>query len=87
MVVTGGLLKSSTRFHYTIVSRYGKDGWIEDLSELNTARIDHGCSSFLSTDFERVRQNIIQPQPAVTKNVGVAGHWGKGHLLQVPCLD
>ena len=37
------------------MSRYGKEGWIEDFSSgLNTGRWRHGCSSFLSEDNERV---------------------------------
>ena len=47
VVVTGGLFND--------VSRYGKEGWIEDFSsKLITGRRDHGCSSFLSKDNERV---------------------------------
>ena len=49
MLVTGGGASPTT------VSRYGKEGWIEDFSSgLNTGRWRHGCSSFLSEDYERV---------------------------------
>ena len=49
VVVTGGYYTTTT------VSRYGKDGWIEDFSSgLNRGRGDHGCTSFVSKDNERV---------------------------------
>ena len=49
MVVTGG------EFTHNTVSRYGKEGWIEDFSSgLRTGRKDHGCTSFLSKENERV---------------------------------
>ena len=49
MVVSGG------RYTITTVSRYGKQGWIEDFSSgLSTGRYYHGCSSFLTEDNERV---------------------------------
>jgi len=49
VLVTGGKITRNT------VSRYGKEGWIEDFSSgLKTGRDSHGCSSFLSKDKERV---------------------------------
>ena len=70
MVVTGG------RDSYTTVSRYGKEGWIQDLPHLKIARDEHGCSSFLSEDNERV--NLINFFFYETDNYvsGVACHRG-----------
>ena len=42
------------------MSRYGKQGWIEDFSSrLRTGRFNHGCSSFLNHDNERVKFNLF----------------------------
>ena len=51
MVLTGG------RENGTIVSQYNTDGWVRDLSSLNTGRYDHGCTSY-STGGEQVRLAI-----------------------------
>ena len=54
VLVTGGT------FTLTTVSRYGKQGWIEDFSSrLRTGRFNHGCSSFLNHDNERVKFNLF----------------------------
>ena len=42
VIITGGL---ST---WNIVSRYSKDGWVEDLPSLKVGRRSHGCSQYLS---------------------------------------
>ena len=45
MLVTGGVKTHST------VSRYGKQGWIEDFSSgLKTGRNGHGCASYITKD-------------------------------------
>ena len=51
VIITGG--------YYTmnIVSRYDKDGWVEDLPSLNVGRAGHGCSQF-SSGGEQVRLTI-----------------------------
>ena len=33
---------------YCTVSRYGSDGWLEDLPSLNVGRAYHGCGSYVS---------------------------------------
>ena len=32
----------------TTVSRYDKDGWVEDMPSLNQGRRGHGCTAFMS---------------------------------------
>ena len=49
VVVTGGQTALKT------VSRYGKEGWKEDLPELQNGRFGHGCTSFMSKAIERVK--------------------------------
>ena len=43
VIVTGG-------FYYALdtVSRYGLEGWLEDLPPLNVGRSRHGCGSYVS---------------------------------------
>ena len=59
VIVTGG---RDTR---TTVSRYGEQGWLEDLPKLNVGRDNHGCGSYMSgPDMVRIlcghrRHNII----------------------------
>ena len=43
VLVTGGLFSSSS------VTRYGQQGWLEDLPTLITGRYSHACSSFMSS--------------------------------------
>ena len=48
-IMTGGLgatLKT--------VSKYNKDGWMEDLPSLNTERNRHGCGTYLDSNNNRV---------------------------------
>ena len=40
VVVTGGFWTMTT------VSRYGREGYIEDLPSLNTGRKNHGCAGY-----------------------------------------
>ena len=42
VIITGG------RETLNIVSRYSKDGWVEDLPSLKVGRRSHGCSQYLS---------------------------------------
>ena len=72
MLVTGG------KFTLTTVSRYGTQGWIEDFSSgLKTGRLRHGCTSFLSSDNERVKFNLILIKHSFNKNQVflVTGGW------------
>ena len=48
VIITGG------SFNRSIVSRYDKDGWVEDLPSLKVGREAHGCSQF-SSGGEQVR--------------------------------
>ena len=41
------------------VSKYTRDGWIEDLPELNSGRYDHGCGHFKNDENIMVRQNLF----------------------------
>ena len=72
MLVTGG---SRT---LTTVSRYGKQGWLEDFSYgLKTGRAVHGCGSYIAVDNERVYIHVIPNEQSIIIMVaGVAGHWG-----------
>ena len=38
----------------TKVSKYNKDGWIEDLPSLNVGRELHGCGTYLDSNSNRV---------------------------------
>ena len=40
VVITGG------KYTLTTVSVYGRQGWVEDLSSLNTGRQYHACTSY-----------------------------------------
>jgi len=42
VVITGGVVTRKT------VSRYNKDGWVEDMPSLNQGRTVHGCTTFVS---------------------------------------
>ena len=45
VLLTGGYPTGTT------VSRYGKEGWIEDFSSgLKTGRNGHGCASYITKD-------------------------------------
>ena len=37
------------------VSRYNKDGWVEDLGDLNIGRWGHGCTQFTNNNGVKVR--------------------------------
>ena len=37
------------------VSRYNINGWVEDLDDLNDARVWHGCTQFTNSDGDKVR--------------------------------
>jgi len=45
VVITGGQLNLHGASY---VTKYDKNGWIEDLPELNTGRFSHGCAHFYS---------------------------------------
>ncbi len=51
VIITGGYETQN------IVSRYSKDGWVEDLPSLKVGRRSHGCSQYLSGG-EQVRLTI-----------------------------
>ena len=51
VIITGGLETLN------IVSRYNKDGWVEDLPSLKEGRHGHGCSQY-SSGGEQVRLTI-----------------------------
>ena len=51
VIITGGVYTKN------IVSRYSKDGWVEDLPSLKVGRNSHGCSQF-SSGGEQVRLTI-----------------------------
>ena len=42
VLVTGGYYTAKT------VSRYAREGWVEDLPPLNVGRSMHGCGSYVS---------------------------------------
>ena len=43
VVITGGYDDTSTT-----VSVYGRQGWVKDLQPLNTGRLLHACTSYMS---------------------------------------
>ena len=47
-IITGGYKNPTT------VSRYDKNGWMEDLPSLNTGRHVHACGTYLDNDNNRV---------------------------------
>ena len=49
-LLTGGSVGTKTR-----TSRYSRDGWLQDLDDLNTGRYDHACGWYTDTDGRRVR--------------------------------
>ena len=51
VIITGG------RYTMNIVSRYSKDGWVEDLPRLKVGRNNHGCTQY-SSGGEQVRMTI-----------------------------
>ena len=48
---------SSANEYTGTVSRYGVDGWIEDLQDLNIGRDRHACTSYRNND--NVRVNLV----------------------------
>ena len=48
VIITGGSYYEET------VSVYGLEGWIKDLPPLNVGRKDHACTSFISSEGDRV---------------------------------
>jgi len=50
-IITGGEYTGTT---VATVSRYNKNGWMEDLPSLNTGRRDHACGSYLNNDGNRI---------------------------------
>ena len=44
MVITGGQVGGLHGASF--VTKYDTNGWIEDLPELNTGRLNHGCAHF-----------------------------------------
>ena len=59
-IITGGW------FTMEIVSKYGKNGWIQDLPKLQTGRKHHGCGHFFSEMNELVKL-IIQKMNTTRK--------------------
>ena len=47
VLVTGGRFNTEVR---DTVTRYGQQGWLEDLPTLITGRYYHACSSFVSSE-------------------------------------
>ena len=52
VVITGGVATSRT------VSVYNDQGWVEDMSQLNTGRYQHACTSYMSGE-KRVRNILV----------------------------
>ena len=53
------------------MSRYDRDGWVEDLPRLKVGRSEHGCSQF-SSGGEQVRPEQQMPRPV---KVEMSMHW------------
>ena len=53
-IITGG-----GDYPYTTVSKYNKDGWMEDLPDLNKGRYFHGCGTYLDDNNNRVSSVYI----------------------------
>ena len=54
MVITGGQLNLHGA---SFVTKYDINGWIEDLPELNTGRLGHGCAHFYNNLNELVNRS------------------------------
>ena len=54
VIITGGSDTGNKLDNVDIVSRYNKDGWVEDLPSLKVGRNNHGCSHY-SSGGEQVR--------------------------------
>ena len=52
-IITGGRSENDT-----LVSRYNQDGWIEDLPNLNAARQNHACGTYV--DDNNIRVSSVQ---------------------------
>ena len=55
--LTDSVVITGLDYPLNIVSRYNKDGWLEDLPSLNVGRNGHGCSQY-SSGGEQVRLTI-----------------------------
>ena len=55
VIITGGGV--TRKVNRKIVSRYNKNGWVEDLPSLRVGRGGHGCAQFLSGG-DKVRLTI-----------------------------
>ena len=56
MIITGGMYTLRT------VSRYGTDGYMEDLPSLNQGRYGHGCGVYIDDSGEKV---IVSTHPTI----------------------
>ena len=71
LIITGGISA------YKTVSKYDKNGWVMDLTSMNTGRRLHGCGHYYSDTNELVKADIyytraygaIAPEP-----LGCASH-------------
>ena len=53
VIVTGGYYTETT------VSVYDIGGWVEDLPDLNTGRLEHGCGHYVDNNNDIVRLVLL----------------------------
>ena len=54
VIITGG------SYTWKTVSRYNKDGWVEDLPSLKVGRSSHGCTQYsIGEDLVRLSDNSL----------------------------
>ena len=54
MVITGGDTSARKK-----ASRYNRQGWVEDLSDISIERFEHACAGYTKND-EQVSTNQIE---------------------------
>ena len=58
-LVTDSVIITGGEDSVSVVSRYDRMGWVEDLPQLIEGRYDHGCGSYLRVDGTQVSIDSI----------------------------
>ena len=59
-MITGGRTRGHYNNPWNLVSRYNRNGFVEDLPNLNNARMGHGCGHYVNSNKQKVCINIYQ---------------------------
>ena len=54
IVITGGRTRGHYNNPWNLVSRYDRNGFVEDLPRMNRNRMGHGCGHYVNSDNQKV---------------------------------